>query len=93
MGRYFLHPTPLSLSQVGRELLIKFWPGMTFQSFSYLIAPEYEDIIAYIPCKPEPIAPYLEDESVFKTFFVEKWSILPTHVLQASHFYAVRKHF
>jgi len=95
MGRYFLNASEHALLQAGRIIQItSSLSELTFVDFSSHTKTnelKNEELVAFIPCKPHPIAPYLDPESFF-TFFSRKSSAsMSDDVIKATLVFAVPK--
>ena len=73
MGRYFLNASERALLHAGRKVSISLiLSEMKFVDLCLITQKhENEELVAFIPCDPHPIAPYLDPESIF-TFFSRK---------------------
>jgi hypothetical protein len=91
MGRYFLNASEHALLQAGRIIQItSSLSELTFVDFSSHTL-KNEELVAFIPCEPHPIAPYLDPESFF-TFFSRKSSAsMSDDVIKATLVFAVPK--
>ena len=91
MGRYFLIPSEHALLEAGRNIPIpRSLSEMKFSGLETSLNDD-EELVAFIPCEPHPIAPYLDAES-FYTFFSRKSSAsMSDDVIKATLVFAVPK--
>jgi len=91
MGRYFLNATERALLKAGRKISI----SLCLSEMKYVDlsshTQENEELVAFIPCEPHAIAPYLDAESFFTFFSRESCASMSEDVIKATLVFAVLK--